>query len=273
MATDLENKKIERLLTLFQVANQDFATYSEVSDLVKVLIDTIKTNRLELESTISRSEINKAIRALNQSEARLSKLFSENEKKNLKTTTAQIQEEMRKIVKMIPPSFDPSFLQEQIDALNAEELPKVEATEVRDLLETLENEERLDASAIKNLPKFVEKIQNSLPVGARALWALSDVDVSGITAGQHLEWDGVKWIPVTPAGSSGTPVWGEDLTSQGPGTTYTLANTPVSGTVRVFKGGAYQQAGAGGDYTISGATITLSVALIDTEVLVCDYSY
>lgn len=274
MATNLgDNKKVERLLELFQVANQDFATYSQVADLVKVLVDVIKKNRAELESTISRSEVNKAIKVLNQSESRLSKLFSENEKKSIRATNAQIQSEVRKIAGMIPPAFDPSYLQEQIDALNEEEPTKVEAEEVRDLLETLKDEDRLDASAIKNLPQFVEKIQTGLPAGPQALWALTDVNIAGITAGQHLEWNGTQWIAVTPAGSTGTPVWGENLTSQGPGTVYTLAHTPVSGTVRVFKGGAYQQAGAGGDYTLSGATITFNTATQDSEVILADYSY
>lgn len=274
MATNLGgDKKIERLLELFQVANQDFATYSQVADLVKVLVEAIKKNRTELEGTISRSEVNKAIKVLNQSEARLSKLFSDNEKKSIETTQAKIDTEIKRIIGMIPPAFNPMYLQEQIDALNAEETPKMEATEARDLLETLTGEERLDASAVKNLPKLVEKIQTGLPAGPQALWALTDVDVAGIAAGQHLEWDGIKWIAVTPAGSTGTPVWGEDLTSQGPGTVYALAHTPVVGTVRLFRGGVYQQAGAGGDYTISGATITFGTITQTGEVILADYSY
>jgi len=273
MATNLGgDKKIERLLTLFQVANQDFATYSQVADLVKVLVDVIKKNRAELEFTISRSEVNKAIKYLNQSESRLSKLFAENEKKNRIATSTQIDNEIRKIVEMIPASFDPSYLQEQIDAINEEEPTKIEAEEVRDLLETLKDEDRLDASAIKNLPEFVEKA-NRVISSSHALWNLMDVNISGITAGQHLEWNGTQWIAVTPAGSTGTPVWGEDLTSQGPGTVYTLAHTPVLGTVRVFKGGAYQQAGAGGDYTLSGDTITFNTATQASEVVLADYSY
>jgi hypothetical protein len=39
-------------------------------------------------------------------------------------------------------------------------------------------------------------------------------------------------------------------------TTYTLANTPYSGTEEVYLNGLLQNAGAGNDYTISGAVIT-----------------
>lgn len=38
--------------------------------------------------------------------------------------------------------------------------------------------------------------------------------------------------------------------------TYTIANTPVTGTVCVFLNGMYQAPGAGLDYTIAGTTIT-----------------
>ena len=45
----------------------------------------------------------------------------------------------------------------------------------------------------------------------------------------------------------------------GSNTTYTLANTPVSGTEEVFLNGILLDSGAGNDYTLSGATITMLV--------------
>jgi hypothetical protein len=98
------------------------------------------------------------------------------------------------------------------------------------------------------------------------------VDFAGILPGQSITWDGVKWLPFTPAGGGGTPVWGEDLTGQGPGDTFTLDHTPITGSVRLFRGGAYQSVSQG-DYSIDGATITLSPDLAEGEALVADYSY
>jgi len=43
-------------------------------------------------------------------------------------------------------------------------------------------------------------------------------------------------------------------------TSYTLANTPVTGTVQVFLNGLLQAPGSGLDYTISGSTITFAKA-------------
>jgi Avian adenovirus fibre, N-terminal len=42
----------------------------------------------------------------------------------------------------------------------------------------------------------------------------------------------------------------------GSNTTFTLANTPISGSEHVYLNGILQEPGAGNDYTISGATIT-----------------
>lgn len=46
----------------------------------------------------------------------------------------------------------------------------------------------------------------------------------------------------------------------GSNTTFTLANSPVSGTEQVFLNGILQEPGAGNDYTIAGSTITYLTA-------------
>jgi hypothetical protein len=45
-------------------------------------------------------------------------------------------------------------------------------------------------------------------------------------------------------------------TVNGSNPTFTLANTPTAGSEHVFTNGILQDAGAGADYTISGATMT-----------------
>lgn len=152
------------------------------------------------------------------------------------------------------------------------DLPKL-GTQIRDALELLQDEERLDASAIKNLPEFIKNNPHIAGVlTASALYSLADVSVQGIVAGQSIQWDGIKWIPYTPSGGTGgTSVFGENLTPQGPGTSYTLAHTPQAGTVRLYRGGAYQQVGV--DYTISGAIITLTQTTQAGETLLVDYIF
>lgn len=74
--------------------------------------------------------------------------------------------------------------------------------------------------------------------------------------------------------NSGTSVVEETPsgTIDGINVTFTLAHTPTAGTVRLFLNGARQQAG-GGDYTISGATITFNSAPPTGSILLADYQY
>lgn len=151
-----------------------------------------------------------------------------------------------------------------------DDLPQL-GERIRDGLELLRDEDRLDASAIKNLPEATREVVGGM--GHPPLWSLSDVHVPGIQAGQSLTWNGINWEAYTPAGGSGaTPVYGEVLQTQdATGDTFALADTPTAGTVRLFRGGAYQSV-ANGDYSITGAEITLTIALQDGETLVADYT-
>jgi len=53
----------------------------------------------------------------------------------------------------------------------------------------------------------------------------------------------------------------------------TLANTPTSGTERVYLNGVRQAPGSSNDYTISGTTVTFSSALNTGDVVLVDYKY
>lgn len=57
----------------------------------------------------------------------------------------------------------------------------------------------------------------------------------------------------------------------GSNTSFTLSNTPISGSVKLFKNGVRLRAGAGNDYTISGSTITMLTAPQTGDILVADY--
>lgn len=75
-----------------------------------------------------------------------------------------------------------------------------------------------------------------------------------------------------PGGTGNTFVYNEVPTDNGNGT-YTLAHTPVAGTVTVYKNGARLKVLSGNDYTISGTTITLLIAYESTAQFLVDYQY
>jgi len=150
--------------------------------------------------------------------------------------------------------------------------------EIRNKLELLQDDERLEQSAIKNLLEDLEKLRKEIKshqggsIGIHGpLWSLQDVDVSGITVGQSIKWDGTRWIPYTPAGGTTTSVYGEIPTDSGDHTNFTLAHSPVSGTFRLYRGGARQN--VTDDFTQTTTALVLNVALATGEVLQCDYDY
>lgn len=139
----------------------------------------------------------------------------------------------------------------------------------------LEKEQRISYDDLKDLPNLdlFRRQQEKKDIATKdyATSELTDVSMQGIAAGQVLQWDGHRFIPYTPTSSGFNQVFGENLTLQGLGPAFTLAHTPIVGSVRLYRGGAYQQVGV--DYTISGSTVTLTNALISGEVLLADYNY
>jgi len=76
---------------------------------------------------------------------------------------------------------------------------------------------------------------------------------------------------VSGGGSSGTIVIGEVVSFTG--TTGTLVHTPQAGTLALYRGSGRQNPGAGNDYTLSTATITLAVTAQTGEIFLADYTY
>ena len=67
-------------------------------------------------------------------------------------------------------------------------------------------------------------------------------------------------------------------TCDGTNATFTLANTPTTGTLRLFKNGVRLAAGAGADYTLSAATITFAAGSKPcqngaSDVVLADYNH
>lgn len=64
----------------------------------------------------------------------------------------------------------------------------------------------------------------------------------------------------------------ETLTHAGSGTSLTLAGTPSpAASLKLFRNGVFLRQGVGKDYTISGATITLTIAIVADEWFVAFY--
>jgi hypothetical protein len=99
-------------------------------------------------------------------------------------------------------------------------------------------------------------------IGPTQLGAVAGTGLTG-GAGSAISVDYTKHVKrETPTGSI-----------NGSNVTFTLANTPVSGTEEVFLNGILQDAGAGNDYTISGGTITMLSAPVSGDKLRVNYIF
>lgn len=121
------------------------------------------------------------------------------------------------------------------------------------------------------LAKIANASANSKLVGSGA--AGSGSAYTEITLGTNLTMSGTT----LNAGGSASFVTGEVPTGlvNGINLIYVLANTPVSGSVALYRNGVRMRAGSGKDYTISGATITFETggAPLTGEDLEADYRY
>jgi hypothetical protein len=132
---------------------------------------------------------------------------------------------------------------------------------------------------------------NPITVGTTNLTFTQDPATSTYSAGNGLNLAGGVFS-VNPAAGGGITVSGAGVavdtaviqkktdlvygevpsgSVNGSNTTFTLANTPVSGSVCVYLNGVRQLAGAGNDYTISGNTITYLTAPPTGSTLLVDY--
>lgn len=84
-----------------------------------------------------------------------------------------------------------------------------------------------------------------------------------------------SWASPTTGLTTSNFVWAETPsgTVNGTNPTFTLANTPTTGTVRIYVDGVRMNAGGSNDYTISTATITFNSGAIPQtgDVILCDY--
>lgn len=140
-------------------------------------------------------------------------------------------------------------------------------TIVASVLEEITSGKKLTIDHIDGLTDGLAQLKDFLKVGGYRGGGDTVAAGTGVTI--TIDANGHKVITAT--GGAGNAVYGENLTPQGPGTVYTLAHTPLVGTVRLYRGGAYQQVGT--DYTIVGGIITLVVATQSGEVLLADYFY
>ena len=204
-----EEKKLEKLNALFELVNADFATPDDLIQLSEAILSIITTEKerlnalIEDEKSEDKKEKAEMVALLNAKEQGLKNIInrlSSDTDTAISQATTRLSNEIKRVEKKIPTKTDLSALEADIKALgdglnslSTEITANGEA--VRDSLELLQDEERLDKSAIKGLDDYEEiaalarspkTIGNA---GVKLLRYLQDVNIEGITNGQTILWN------------------------------------------------------------------------------------
>lgn len=158
-------------------------------------------------------------------------------------------------------------------------LPKL-GEPIRDALELLDGDQRLDKSAIRGLDELLEKHNGqNIPYvgGIRYLSQLVDILIgSDLADGHAIVWDATnkRWKNGEVSGTSTinfadseTPTGDVD----GANTDFVLAHTPTAGSLKVYLNGMRMSLTE--DYTLATATITFLIAPGSGSIITCDYRY
>lgn len=158
-------------------------------------------------------------------------------------------------------------------------LPKL-GEPIRDALELLAGDQRLDKSAIRGLDELLKKHNGqNIPYvgGIRYLSQLVDILIgSDLADGHAIVWDATnkRWKNGEVSGTSTinfadseTPTGDVD----GANTDFVLAHTPETGSLKVYLNGMRMSLTE--DYTLATATITFLTAPDSGSIITCDYRY
>ncbi len=184
-------------------------------------------------------------------------------------------------------SFDTGELQVAIDTGKFQFNVGTGALEIKsggivdgDLTEDYIKTSEVDGSTIEFSGSNLNVIAGGIDTAQLADEAVDEAKMDIFNApavGKFLSYtaNGLEWVdsPVADAVLEDDVIVNEipSGTIGGGNDTFTLANTPVAGTVMVFLNGLHQSQGSGLDYTISGTTITFTKAPRNNSELYVSY--
>jgi hypothetical protein len=169
----MDERKLQKLKWIMQVANQDVPSTKEVANLLTSLIKSVKTSLAEHKGSISSDmkECMSMCETMQGSIEEVRTMMSSGDKKVQAEVYKMLSNEVYKLEKLISEikPYDPALLEDKwsvvihelhakLDAIKPYEL---KAEEVRDSLESLSDEERLDITAIKGWDKTIADLKKS----------------------------------------------------------------------------------------------------------------
>lgn len=106
-----------------------------------------------------------------------------------------------------------------------------------------------------------------------SLTASAGMTVFNLTTNNCEFYDGSGWVTLGESVGVSTNNEEPDGDKDEINTEFTLAYTPISGSLELQLNGIIQQEGIGKDYTLSSNTITMAIAPYEDDSLIADYSH
>lgn len=166
--------RLQQLARIVQEANTGLVTAKEVKSLIDTIVGAVKDSRAALEQKVASNKaemdkevskaITKATTDLTAQEKRLTALCDNLDQKHttsLASAIKQIKQEVKSLRDSIPEEADLSELYQEIEEIEKWQESITElftAENVRNMLELLEGDERLDVSAIKGLDELIKRV-------------------------------------------------------------------------------------------------------------------
>lgn len=243
----MPDDKLSRLENLLKVANEGYATTKEVAAVAVQIISSVRDAVTELFGKIG--DVQKAVdsgdKALN-SRVDDVEVSIVRERKEIDAAIREISLTPGEPGKDADPEVVAAMVLRDIELPEPEELEPITPAQIRYMLETLVGRERLDASAIKGIDELVKSL---LPEdGGKPTWVGGrtglQTTVNGKKIGlvQYIDYEAGTNITIVPVFKNGVltltvnstgaapATWhnSEQITLQGDGKTFALANAPTA---------------------------------------------
>lgn len=262
--------KIDRLKKLLEVANEDFASQKEVASAFSALLASVKQSLSDLkrEYTDSDRAISSDIRSLDSTlkdirrEMKTLSLADDNAATRITDAVSRLEREIAAVRTSIPDLPDLSYLEERIEDVKRliPTLPRsLDGEDIRNFLEALNGEDRLDKKAIRGIEDLEEAIANAkkgdgtihgssgvnLTVGGAYKGFIRDLILTGAGVTTTITADGLLTVVISGSGTGGFTVETPSGSVNASNTVFTVTAEPqymIADGISYFDGKGYAYA-------------------------------
>lgn len=258
----MNDKQIKRLIEIQKNMDGGAVQPEELTVVIEFILDTL-TSLINDEKKEHNENLNKCVEDLQSlcenMDMRHKQSMSSVKDECFKKTDKAIKDVIAlvdSVKQTIPEMPDLSEYDSKLEELEGyiDEVNDVEETpeEIKDKLQSLKGNNRLDESAIKGLDERFARLEKMIKDSTNKVGVLNRPIFGNMS-------QRIRFIDdETPSG-----------TINGSNTVFILSKTPIDNSLKVYRGGARQRVAQ--DYTISNKTITFTVAPEVGEVLLADY--